>query len=58
LVPGGTVAFGTDAGFGNLTEFGEETADLTHILPNLHILGGCCGTDHHHTAKISDNISG
>ena len=41
---------------GNLTEFGEDNVDLTHFLPNLHIFGGCCGTDHHHIEEICHNI--
>jgi len=41
---------------GNLAEFGEENANLTHILPNLHIFGGCCGTDHHHLEEICQRI--
>ena len=43
---------------GNLVEFGESNAELRKILPNLHIFGGCCGTDHHHVEEICKNITG
>ena len=41
---------------GDLSEFGEENAALTQFLPNLHIFGGCCGTDHHHIEEICHQI--
>lgn len=41
---------------GNLAEFAEDNAGLTHSLPNLHIFGGCCGTDHHHIEEICHQI--
>lgn len=41
---------------GNLSEFGQENAALTQFLPNLHIFGGCCGTDHHHIEEICHHI--
>ena len=43
---------------GDVAEFGEENADLTHLLPNLHIFGGCCGTDHQHIEEICHRIEG
>lgn len=33
---------------GNPAEFGSLYADLGRALPNLRIVGGCCGTDHRH----------
>ncbi|MEP2031399.1 MAG: homocysteine S-methyltransferase family protein [Paracoccaceae bacterium] len=33
---------------GNPTELGEDYRRLMDILPNLRVLGGCCGTDHRH----------
>ncbi|MEX1035319.1 MAG: homocysteine S-methyltransferase family protein [Sneathiella sp.] len=33
---------------GNPTEFAEQHADLAKYLPNLAVIGGCCGTDHRH----------
>ena len=41
---------------GNLSEFGTEHAELTELLPNLHIFGGCCGTDHRHVEEICRHI--
>lgn len=28
--------------------------ELKHLLPNLKVVGGCCGTDHSHIAKICE----
>lgn len=42
---------------GDLSEFGQSNAELIRLLPNLHIFGGCCGTDHHHVEEICKNIS-
>ncbi len=28
--------------------------DLRKVMPNLNVLGGCCGTDHRHIAAIRD----
>ena len=41
---------------GNLVEFGEANAELSEILPNLNIFGGCCGTDHHHIEEICSSL--
>ena len=27
--------------------------ELRGILPALHVVGGCCGTDHHHVEAIA-----
>lgn len=37
---------------GNPTEFGDQYRDLMAILPNLSVMGGCCGTDHRHVDAI------
>jgi len=29
---------------------------LKNLLPNLNIIGGCCGTDHTHLQKICENL--
>ena len=42
---------------GNLSEFGEDNAALIQILPNLHIFGGCCGTDHYHIEEICHHLN-
>jgi homocysteine S-methyltransferase len=38
---------------GNPVEFGRDHAELSIILPNLRVLGGCCGTDHRHVSSIA-----
>ena len=37
---------------GDPVELGQEYADLKRHLPNLTVLGGCCGTDHRHIEQI------
>lgn len=37
---------------GNPAELGEEYSQLVRDLPNLTVLGGCCGTDHRHIESI------
>lgn len=39
---------------GNPSEFGRDYAVLKRLLPNLHVLGGCCGTDHRHVEAIAE----
>lgn len=43
---------------GNPVELGKELADLAQRLPNLTVLGGCCGTDHRHIAEIAKALPG
>lgn len=38
---------------GNPDELARDYVGLQSILPQLHVLGGCCGTDHRHIAAIS-----
>ena len=37
---------------GNPAELGGQHARLRGLLPNLTVLGGCCGTDHRHVGEI------
>ena len=37
---------------GNPVELGRQYKRLTERLPDLKILGGCCGTDHRHIEAI------
>jgi len=37
---------------GNPAELGRQYKRLTELLPDLNILGGCCGTDHRHIEEI------
>ena len=44
----------TELDSGDPDELGTEYSALEARLPNLRVLGGCCGTDHHHIASICD----
>ena len=37
---------------GNPVELGTQCRNLKNALPNLSVLGGCCGTDHRHVEAI------
>ncbi|MEM1428477.1 MAG: homocysteine S-methyltransferase family protein [Pseudomonadota bacterium] len=37
---------------GNPVELGALYASLSDLLPNLTVMGGCCGTDHRHISAI------
>jgi S-methylmethionine-dependent homocysteine/selenocysteine methylase len=39
---------------GDPADLGARYAALRSRLPNLNVLGGCCGTDHRHIAAIRD----
>ena len=41
-----------DLDIGNPVELGQDYRKLRAILPQLTILGGCCGTDHRHVEQI------
>ncbi|MEO4040647.1 homocysteine S-methyltransferase family protein [Hoeflea sp. CAU 1731] len=43
---------------GDPQELGREYHELMHMLPNLMVLGGCCGTDIRHIAAIHDACCG
>jgi homocysteine S-methyltransferase len=38
---------------GDPEEFGRLHNALVEILPNVHALGGCCGTDHRHVGAVA-----
>ena len=38
---------------GDPVELGRLSGDLTKWLPNLRVIGGCCGTDHRHVGCIA-----
>ncbi len=42
----------TELDAGNPEEFGRQYLDLAAKLPNLNVLGGCCGTDCRHVSQI------
>lgn len=37
---------------GDVAELAQDYHQLLHMLPGLHVLGGCCGTDLRHVAAI------
>ena len=39
---------------GNPDELGRDYARLRRLLPNLAVMGGCCGTDHRHVEAMAD----
>ena len=41
-----------DLDIGNPIELGQDYRRLRALLPQLTILGGCCGTDHRHVEQI------
>jgi S-methylmethionine-dependent homocysteine/selenocysteine methylase len=43
----------TELDIGDPVELGLQYADLANALPNLNVMGGCCGTDLRHLAQIA-----
>jgi homocysteine S-methyltransferase len=41
---------------GDPQEFGLLYNELARLLPNLRVVGGCCGTDHRHVRCVSDHL--
>ncbi len=39
---------------GDPVELGHDYRDLRQILPNLTVIGGCCGTDHRHIDAMAE----
>jgi homocysteine S-methyltransferase len=44
----------TELDEGDPADLGARYAGLRRALPELNVLGGCCGTDHRHLAAIRD----
>ena len=44
----------TELDAGNPQELGQQYHELRRRLPQLSVLGGCCGTDHRHILAICD----
>lgn len=36
---------------------GSEIARLRDVLPNLKLVGGCCGTNHEHLEEIAKAVA-
>lgn len=43
----------SDLDAGNPDELAQQYAELRRLIPNLNVLGGCCGTDDRHVRCIS-----
>ncbi len=43
---------------GDPVDLAERYAELRASLPNLKVLGGCCGTNHLHIEAIAQRITG
>jgi len=41
---------------GDPAEFGHLHIDLAKLLPNLRVVGGCCGTDFRHVGCVSQEL--
>ena len=46
----------TELDDGNPSELARQYTEISRLLPNLNVFGGCCGTDHRHVAKICDAV--
>ena len=46
----------TELDDGDPAEFGDLYRDLGHLLPNLRLIGGCCGSDHRHVGAASGHL--
>jgi len=40
---------------GDPIEFGHLNVELLELLPNIRVIGGCCGTDHRHVGCIAEH---
>jgi len=39
---------------GDPADLGQRYRELLRRMPQVHVLGGCCGTDHRHVAAICE----
>jgi len=46
-----------DLDSGNPLELGRQYQQLLTMLPNLNVVGGCCGTDHRHIEAICQAVA-
>ena len=53
MVVSGTIG---PRGDGDPADLAERYADLAAVLPNLRVVGGCCGTDHRHVDAIARRV--
>ena len=48
----------TELDRGDVAELAGWYQRLNEILPDLRVVGGCCGTDHEHVAAIAESLAG
>ena len=48
----------TELDRGDVAELATSYQRLNAILPDLRVVGGCCGTDHEHVATIAESLAG
>lgn len=41
---------------GDPSELAQQYTEITRLLPNLNVFGGCCGTDHRHLTQICNAL--
>lgn len=46
----------TELDDGDPVEFGALYAEFSRLLPNLRIIGGCCGSDHRHVSAACGHL--
>ena len=46
----------TELDAGDPDDLGARYAGLRDVLPNLNVVGGCCGTDHRHVGAIAESM--
>ncbi|MFN3548276.1 MAG: homocysteine S-methyltransferase family protein [Mesorhizobium sp.] len=44
----------TELDEGDAADLGRRYRDMSRLMPRLRVLGGCCGTDHHHLGMICE----
>lgn len=42
---------------GDTEDLAARYVELRDLLPSLHVVGGCCGTDHHHVEAIATAVT-
>jgi homocysteine S-methyltransferase len=48
----------TELDRGDVTDLADWYGRLQSILPDLRVVGGCCGTDHEHVTAIAEALIG
>jgi S-methylmethionine-dependent homocysteine/selenocysteine methylase len=48
----------TELDAGDPVDLGAHYASLAEVMPNLNVLGGCCGTDYRHVGAVAAAVAG